>query len=183
MARTILTHKDLETIEKDYGISTNASIAKKWHIGVPRLVKEMEAFYTRKKSLTTHKNKISGTRITEEESIEIIKGYTVENKAISEIAKDLLRSPTAVRNLLVRKNIPIRVSKKTSSKLKILGDTTSKITIGDRVYTQHYAAYAEVTKIIDNYYRLWVEDKTSENFGGFYAHRKRQDLALISRGK
>ena len=182
MARTILTNDDLAAIEKEYGIVANSVLAKKWKIGVPRLKTEMEKFYARAKIEQTRRRSIAKTRVSAEEVQEIIEQYTVQNLSLSAIAKIILRSPTTVRNVLTRNNIPIRsTSKKTSSTLKFSGDTKSEIVLGDRVYSHYYNAYALVDKIAKDAYRIWVIDDSSENSGGFFAYQSRKQLSFIRR--
>jgi len=182
-SRTILDNDTLKEIYEKY-ISkeiSDSALAKEYHIGLPRLRKEMETYVSREEKKEQKRQSKKGTPITDEEIIEIVELYTKDEWSMNKIAQHILRSPGAVRSALVKNGIPIRARSRKNAKTTVVGDKTSELREGDKIYSYLYNLYGEVTKTYkDNIFRVWLEQYNGgERTEGFFAHQKRHNLAKI----
>lgn len=175
-ARTVLTSKDLEKIVElyDSGTLSKSAIAKEYSIGLPRLHKEVKNYKAKIEKLAEQKRKKKGTPLTTDEVALILELYTEDHWSMNKIARHIQRSPGAVRTALVKNNIPIRTLGKTI-KPTIVGDKTSNLNVGDKIYSYKYKMYGFVKKVNKDSILLWLE---SDNHA-FFAYQRRSDIAKI----
>jgi len=154
---------------------TKVSIAKMFNITTARLNKEILA-YEERLARTTRRKEALPHRIQPEEVDYFIECYTQDKMTLAEIAKLTLRSSSSIRSHLLKRNIPMVSTRKTSKPTVKTGDFDTDLQIGDKILCYYYNLFGEVMKVYPDYFRVWLSDGDKK---GFFAHRPRSDLAKI----
>lgn len=139
-----------------------------------RLSKILEGYKSRKENEQKQKDKKKGTVASEDEIKEVIRDY-LRGETITEIAKQLFRSPSFINGILTKMGVPRKPSGDAKTRPSVLPDACVKeeFSIGETAWSAKYHAPCVITgepeeqeKYISKYgckvYQIMVLERISE---------------------
>ena len=138
-----------------------------------RLAKIIEEYNDKQNFLIEQRKKLRGTQISKQDITYIVQAY-INNAAISNIADDIFRSISTVKNVLAGYGVPLRkIGISYFNPVFIEDDTPDDYKPGDLVFSAKYNTIAEIVKKIKNgVYRIYLQGSNER-----YAHQYYYELA------